>query len=100
MNPKKIFDWTVHALLPGPILFFLMSVLCCGCSAGTDYWTNRLDDTKDIVSFTAGSGFGIKVQANCLISSPDLPVLTCIGMISEKGTDLTDKCAITSDLAS
>jgi hypothetical protein len=41
----------------------VLSVLCCGCSAGTDYWTNRLDDMKDIVSFTAGNGFGIKVQA-------------------------------------
>ena len=45
------------------ILSCLILVLCSGCSAGTDYWTNRLDDAKDIVSFTAGRGFGIKVQA-------------------------------------
>ena len=34
-----------------------------GCSAGHDYWTNRLDDAKDIVSFTVGWGFGVKAQA-------------------------------------
>ena len=34
-----------------------------GCSAGRDYWTDRLDDAKDIVSFTVGLGFGVKVQA-------------------------------------
>lgn len=46
-----------------PVLSCLILVLCSGCSAGTDYWTNRLDDAKDIISFTAGSGFGVKVQA-------------------------------------
>ena len=46
-----------------PVLFFLLSVLCSGCSAGTNYWINRRDDAKDLVSFTAGSGFGVKVQA-------------------------------------
>jgi len=37
--------------------------VCAGCSAGHDYWTNRLDDAKDIVSFTVGRGFGVKAQA-------------------------------------
>lgn len=43
--------------------FCLMLTLCAGRSSGTDYWTNRLDDAKDIVSFTTGSGFGVKAQA-------------------------------------
>jgi len=49
-----------------PILKFsllLLPILCAGCSAGHDYWANRLDDAKDVVSFTAGLGFGPKVQA-------------------------------------
>ena len=39
-------------------------ILCCsGCSTGRDYWQNRLDDAKDIISAEAGSGVGIKVYA-------------------------------------
>ena len=66
MNPKKIFDRTacrLKRMLPVPVLVFLMTVLCSGCSAGTGYWTNRLDDAKDIFSLTMGRGFGVKVQA-------------------------------------
>ena len=66
MNQKMILDrpaYSLKRMLTVPMLFFLVSVLCSGCSAGTDYWTNRLDDAKDMVSFTAGSGFEVKVQA-------------------------------------
>ena len=40
----------------------LALLILSGCSAGHDYWGNRLDDAKDIFTFTAGGGFGVKVQ--------------------------------------
>ena len=41
----------------------LVLLLCTGCSTGRDYWSDRLDDAKDVVSFTVGTGFGVKAQA-------------------------------------
>ena len=41
-------------------------LLCAGCSTGRDYWSDRLDDAKDVVSFTVGLGFGVKAQAGPL----------------------------------
>lgn len=42
-------------------LFALL--LLCGCSAGSSYWRNRLDDGADIFTATAGVGFGVKAYA-------------------------------------
>ncbi len=57
-------EYGISILLSLAMLEFgSFSALCTGCSSGTDYWTNRLDDAKDIVSFTAGTGFGVKAQA-------------------------------------
>ena len=50
--PKKVLAATAALLL-----------CCAGCSTGRDYWSNRLDDARDIVSFTVGPGFGVKAQA-------------------------------------
>ena len=41
-------------------------LFCTACSCGNSCWTNRLDDAKDLVSFTVGRGWGIKVQAGPL----------------------------------
>lgn len=39
---------------------------CAGCSTGHDYWRGRLDDAKDIGSFTVGLGFGVKARVGPL----------------------------------
>ncbi len=41
-----------------------------GCSSGTDYWRNRLDDAADICTFSIGTGFGVKAQVGLLHISP------------------------------
>ena len=45
-----------------PLITGALIALLSGCSAGRDYWGNRLDDAKDVFSLTAGRGFGAKVQ--------------------------------------
>lgn len=44
-------------------LFFALFVLCSGCSSGKDYWRNRWDDARDMITLTAGGGFGVKLFA-------------------------------------
>ena len=43
--------------IPGVFVLFL---LFAGCSTGSDYWKNRLDDAGDTITLTVGSGFGVK----------------------------------------
>ncbi|MBQ6353157.1 MAG: hypothetical protein IJJ28_07815 [Lentisphaeria bacterium] len=38
-------------------------LLSAGCSTGSDYWQNRLDDASDILTAGVGTGFGVKVYA-------------------------------------
>jgi len=50
-----------------PLIF--LAVLT-GCSTGTNYWQNRLDDAADIFSAGIGNGFGVKVQAGPVYCGP------------------------------
>ena len=59
MSPKGKLIMKILQLTASSVLALL---ILSGCSAGHDYWGNRLDDAKDIFTFTAGGGFGVKVQ--------------------------------------
>ena len=41
----------------------LSALLLCGCSAGRNYWRNRLDDGADVFTASVGLGFGAKAYA-------------------------------------
>lgn len=48
----------------------LVGAAVAGCTGGTDYQRNRLEDLADCVTFSVGRGFGAKVQAGVFGCAP------------------------------